>query len=318
VSASRVWLVLQFGSDRQYGGNAGYDDRPEVYRYDSFVPNHLQVAAGDLLILRDRERMLGAARVATVSSCAGTKVLRKCPSCGTTGIKERTTRVPLFRCKRGHEFEAPVEQEEPCINFVAELGDSFSSAPEAVSLEALRAACPRHADQLSIQELKISVLATLGGHATLAPLLLAEAHPGERQGAYELHATDTRTAVLRQIRARQGRAEFRDGLITRYGRRCMVTGCSLMDIVEAAHISPYRGIVDNHPENGLLLRADIHTLFDRNLLGIHPETLEVVLRGEVADAGYAFVSGAKVATANVRPSRASLMSRWGLFSLGYR
>jgi HNH endonuclease len=44
---------------------------------------------------------------------------------------------------------------------------------------------------------------------------------------------------------------------------------STLDILEAAHISPYRGEEDNHPENGLLLRADLHTLFDHLNAAIH-------------------------------------------------
>ena len=59
--------------------------------------------------------------------------------------------------------------------------------------------------------------------------------------------------------------------------RCMVSGCQLVDLLEAAHIRPYRGENDNHPSNGLLLRADLHTLFDLDLLGIDPETLLVRL-----------------------------------------
>jgi putative restriction endonuclease len=38
----------------------------------------------------------------------------------------------------------------------------------------------------------------------------------------------------------------------------------------------YRGMKDNDPSNGLLLRTDIHTLYDLNLLGIEPDSLKVV------------------------------------------
>src|SRR5688572_21487658 len=110
VALPRAWLVLQFGEDRQHGGNAGYDDRPEIYRYDSFVANHRQVAAGDVLVLRDRHAMTGIAVVASIQSEGGTKTLRKCPTCGTTGIKARKSREPRFRCNEGHEFEGPLEQ----------------------------------------------------------------------------------------------------------------------------------------------------------------------------------------------------------------
>ena len=38
--------------------------------------------------------------------------------------------------------------------------------------------------------------------------------------------------------------------------------------IQAAHIIPYKGSSTNHVQNGILLRADIHTLFDLDLLRI--------------------------------------------------
>jgi len=57
----------------------------------------------------------------------------------------------------------------------------------------------------------------------------------------------------------------------------MLTECSVTKAIEACHINPYRGPEDNHPENGLLLRKDLHALFDNNLIGIHPDTLIIHL-----------------------------------------
>jgi predicted restriction endonuclease len=42
-------------------------------------------------------------------------------------------------------------------------------------------------------------------------------------------------------------------------------------VLEAAHIHPYRGAHTNDVTNGLLLRADLHTLFDLKLLWIDEE-----------------------------------------------
>ncbi|WP_401742489.1 HNH endonuclease [Stenotrophomonas geniculata] len=44
-----------------------------------------------------------------------------------------------------------------------------------------------------------------------------------------------------------------------------VTGFKITELLEAAHISPYRGDHTNKVTNGLLLRADVHTLFDLGL-----------------------------------------------------
>ena len=54
-------------------------------------------------------------------------------------------------------------------------------------------------------------------------------------------------------------------------------GCDVVAVLKATHIMPYRGEETNHPSNGLLLRADLHTLFDVGLLTIDPKTMTVRL-----------------------------------------
>ena len=70
------------------------------------------------------------------------------------------------------------------------------------------------------------------------------------------------------IALRQGQPDFRNRLLDAYSNKCAVTGCDVVASLEAAHIIPYKGLETNHVQNGLLLRADIHTLFDRKLLAI--------------------------------------------------
>lgn len=68
--------------------------------------------------------------------------------------------------------------------------------------------------------------------------------------------------------ARQGQADFRVRLMDAYGGRCAVTGSQVLQVLQAAHIEPYNGLPTNTVQNGLLLRADVHDLFDRGLLWI--------------------------------------------------
>ena len=60
-------------------------------------------------------------------------------------------------------------------------------------------------------------------------------------------------------------------------RHCAITGCDAKQSLEAAHIIPYDGDNTNHPSNGLLLRADIHILFDLHLVTVDPETMKVLV-----------------------------------------
>ena len=73
---------------------------------------------------------------------------------------------------------------------------------------------------------------------------------------------DARARISRAIVIRRGQAAFRRALFDAYEGTCAVTGCNTMEVLEAAHIVPYRGAHTNRVDNGLLLRADVHTLFD--------------------------------------------------------
>jgi hypothetical protein len=92
---------------------------------------------------------------------------------------------------------------------------------------------------------------------------------------------DARHRVFREIVQRRGQPQFRANVLAAYRNRCAVTKCSVVEVLEAAHIRPYNGEHTNDPRNGLLLRADIHLLFDQNLIGINPKTMNVVLSDKV-------------------------------------
>lgn len=79
---------------------------------------------------------------------------------------------------------------------------------------------------------------------------------------------DGRKKVIQEIVRRQGQPKFRRELLKVYGGKCVVTDCSVEAVLEAAHIAPYLGSDSNVVQNGLLLRADIHTLFDLGLFKI--------------------------------------------------
>lgn len=85
------------------------------------------------------------------------------------------------------------------------------------------------------------------------------------------NVADGRSQTLALVRLRQGQPKFRRELIEAYSGRCALTGCDFLPLLEAAHIHPYRGKETNHVSNGLLLRADVHTLFDLGLLAVKPD-----------------------------------------------
>ena len=87
--------------------------------------------------------------------------------------------------------------------------------------------------------------------------------------------------AMQAIKVRRGQQKFRDKLLDAYGRRCAVSGCNVVDVLEAAHVTPFLGEKTNHITNGLLLRADLHTLLDCGSLAVHPRTRRVILAKEL-------------------------------------
>lgn len=105
---------------------------------------------------------------------------------------------------------------------------------------------------------------------------------------------DERSYRQKRIAMRQGQQRFRESLITAYRGSCAVSGCSVEPVLQAAHIIDYRGTRSNDPRNGLLLRSDIHTLFDRGLIGINPDTLMIDVGSQIARSSYASLDSRKL------------------------
>ena len=74
-----------------------------------------------------------------------------------------------------------------------------------------------------------------------------------------------------------------------------MTGCDVQEVLEACHIVPYRGPSTNHPGNGILLRADLHTLFDLGLIAIDSATGAIIVSDQLEGTAYGSLSGAKLA-----------------------
>lgn len=119
--------------------------------------------------------------------------------------------------------------------------------------------------------------------------------------------------LLRLVKQRLGQTEFRASLVEAYRGRCAITDCDVVEALEAAHIVPHCEVESNAPSNGLLLRADIHSLFDRLLIGIDPATKTVRIRKELSSTCYSELDGAIVVPPNSvasNPSKESLEARW--------
>nr|WP_281720911.1 HNH endonuclease [Nitrosomonas nitrosa] len=72
-------------------------------------------------------------------------------------------------------------------------------------------------------------------------------------------------------RARLGQGAFRVLVTEAYARRCAVTGERTLPALEAAHIRPFSKSGPNLIANGMLMRSDLHKLFDLGYISVTPD-----------------------------------------------
>jgi len=70
------------------------------------------------------------------------------------------------------------------------------------------------------------------------------------------------------ITPRLGQGAFRIAVTEAYGRRCAITNGKVLPALDAAHIKPYGEGGDHTKSNGILLRKDIHSVFDAGYVTI--------------------------------------------------
>jgi len=124
---------------------------------------------------------------------------------------------------------------------------------------------------------------------------------------------DARTFDLAAVAGRVAQGTFRARLLDAYGGRCAVTGDHTLPVLDAAHIQRYLGPASNHVQNGLLLRTDLHRLYDFGYVTVTPNyhfAVSTRLRDEF-DNGRAYyaLDGTRIAlpeSAGARPSTAAL------------
>lgn len=85
------------------------------------------------------------------------------------------------------------------------------------------------------------------------------------------------------VRPRLGQGTFRLMVTENYDRRCAITGERTLPVLHAAHIKPYSSGGPHQPDNGLLLRSDLHTLFDLGYVTIDADQFKVVVSSRIRE-----------------------------------
>ena len=92
-----------------------------------------------------------------------------------------------------------------------------------------------------------------------------------RQDDFSLVDQTKKKKKVQSVTDREGQGEFRAEISRAYCHKCCISGESMPELLQAAHIQDYINKESNHVQNGLLLRIDLHKLFDNGLLYIDDE-----------------------------------------------
>lgn len=135
------------------------------------------------------------------------------------------------------------------------------------------------------------------------PVAVDERLRANEVGDSESMEEDRRRFSVARRMVRQGQQAFRKDLFKAYEGHCAVTGFDTNEVLQAAHILDYRGTQSNVVENGILLRSDIHLLFDGYLLGINPASMRLEASPRISDGPYADLDGAPLFLPKDKASR---------------
>lgn len=123
-----------------------------------------------------------------------------------------------------------------------------------------------------------------------------KAHTTDQEaGQPREEAGDDDGSVVGMMRkARRNQSRFRLNMMELYNCACAISGEGVAEVLEAAHIASHSETGVNHTGNGLLLRSDLHRLFDASLIAVDPTSLQVVVSPLLAETKYQKLEGRKL------------------------
>lgn len=274
VPTFSAWSFLSLTATAH--GVLTYPDELGVrYVYDTTVPSGRHVAPGDLAVVRDARIVFGAGWIDSIEVTPGRKLRRRCPKCASTQFGHRSKKQFAYRCdKCAAEFDIPAQEELTVQVFTANYSRTWRPADRPFSVEAVDSAYIGNARQHAIRRLDVTRLRpVLEQHlVTGEPWWGAHVREDERiPGGHGAGLSKTRV----------GQQRFREAMLARYGEACAFTGPQPPGALEAAHLYLYSGNPEHDIKGGLLLRCDLHALFDRWLITIDPDAWSIQVAPEL-------------------------------------
>jgi hypothetical protein len=275
----RSWSLLSLErTTRHAQGDTGYaDEIGACYAYDDKVANHGYVQIGDLVVVRERTMVIGAGWVDAIDIAPGKKIEPRCPrpACGSTNIKARRTLQPEFLCNKcGIPCAEPNYKIASVKVYTLQYGSRWRRADGYFPASQIDPFYVSRAVQNSIRELKADMIGSvIDAHLVTG----ASWWEPSRESMSDIPGGRKPTISY----TRQGQQIFRECLLNRFGSVCAFTGANPPGALDAAHLYMFSGAPEHDLSGGLLLRCDLHALFDRDLITIDPDAWTIDLAPEL-------------------------------------
>lgn len=241
IHEPRAWAL--FSTDIGLGSS---------YTYNSEAGSPQQLREGHVIVLHDDEDVLGIARIVRIKQDSDLAAV---------------TQYVAHYGGTWRPLDGAISTED--LN-EARIDAAIRNVIGPLDVGKLEAMLARVAVPLSSRETEARAVAKI---KAMRRSITGEKPTGSGQGEKAPKGGRRESKTM----ARKGQGGFREKLIRRYGHVCAITGSCPAEVLQAAHL---RGFADHETHNlteGVLLRADVHLLFDKHLLTVDPTTWRVVL-----------------------------------------
>ena len=113
--------------------------------------------------------------------------------------------------------------------------------------------------------------------------------------------------------ARTGQQRFKFDVVKRYGARCAVCNVSVPGLLDAAHLRPKAKNGSDDPRNGLVMCPLHHRALDGYIIGIEPETLQIVAGKQLDKLASIGVARTDISHLTMKPHPDALTWLWDKF-----
>jgi ribosomal protein L37AE/L43A len=245
------------------------DSLGSKYQWDSTVPNSKLPQTGDVALVWSEHGSRGASVIEAIEIASESKSSPECPRCHRKQVRERVKLEPRYYCAAQdckHQFDEPHWSDRVVTTYTSELSPGWVDLSGRLTASQCRQLAIKKNSQHSIRPADLDLIS-----AVLRKLDSKQSAPfNDRRNAAHGFATVT-------VRARLGQGTFRESLLDQFGPTCAFTGDAPKQSLDAAHLYSYAKLGEHHDSGGLLLRSDIHRLFDAGLITVDPLTLTIDL-----------------------------------------